>query len=64
MTARNTLRLSSVFDRYRSDFADDEAGLVRALSAWMPAATVKAIKARREFRLEFIPFDWRLNGNW
>lgn len=62
--ARNALRLSSVFDRFRSDYADDEAGLVRALSTWMPAATVEAIKAHREFRLEFIPFDWRLNGTW
>lgn len=62
--ARKTLRLGALFDRYRSDFADDEPGLVRALAAWMPPATAQALRAEGSFRIEFTPFDWALNGKW
>lgn len=59
-----TLRLSSLFDRYRSDFADDDRGLVRALLPWMPPDTARALKAAPSFAVEFAPFDWKLNGTW
>jgi hypothetical protein len=62
--ARGALRLSSIFDRYRADFADDDRGLVRALLAWMPPATAQAIKNANTFDIEFVPFDWKLNGTW
>lgn len=62
--ARETLRLSASFDRYRGDFADDDRGLIHALAAWMPAGTAAALRDQRSIALEFIPFDWRLNGSW
>lgn len=62
--ARVALRLSSTFDRYRSDFADDDRGLVRALLPWMPPAVARALKDANSFDIEFIPFDWKLNGTW
>jgi hypothetical protein len=61
---RGALRLSSMFDRYRSDFADDDRGLVRALLPWMPPATARAVKDANSFDIEFSPFDWKLNGTW
>jgi len=61
---RGALRLSSMFDRYRSDFADDDRGLVRALLPWMPPATARAVKDANSFDIEFRPFDWKLNGTW
>lgn len=62
--ARTTLRLSSIFDRYRSDFADNERDLVRALTPWMPEPVIEALKSNNAFAMEYIPFDWNLNGTW
>lgn len=62
--ARSTLRINYIFDRYRSDFADNDRDLVRALVHWLPDPVVEAIKAKNSIRLEYIPYDWRLNGTW
>ncbi len=62
--SRSTLRVSYIFDRYRSDFADNDRDLARALVHWLPAPVVEALKANNAFRLEYIPYDWRLNGTW
>ena len=59
-----TLRISAIFDRYRSDFADDEPGLARALAPWMPAAAERTLQSGKLFRIDYIPFDWKLNGTW
>lgn len=62
--ARTTLRLSTMFDRYRGDFADNERDLVRALAPWMPGSVMAALENNPVFALEYIPFDWKLNGTW
>ncbi len=62
--ARTTLRISSIFDRYRSDFADTDRDLVRALLPWLPAPIIEALKNNTVFRIEYSPFDWKLNGTW
>lgn len=61
---KNLLRLGGLFGRYRRDFADDDAGLVRALMPWMPDSLRNELIARGRIELEFEPFDWRLNGTW
>lgn len=61
---RTTLRLSAIFDRYRSDFADNERDLVRALIPWLPESVIEALKKNSVFTIEYIPFDWKLNGTW
>lgn len=62
--AHATLRLSAIFDRYRSDFADDERELASALQAWMPGPLSETLKNKPVFAIEYIPFDWKLNGTW
>ena len=47
-----------------SIFADNDRDLVRALTPWLPAPTMDALLAQKEFRIEYIPYDWRLNGTW
>ncbi len=61
---RNLLRLGGFFGRYRRDFADDDAGLIRALMPWMPDALRTELLARGRIEIEYAPFDWRLNGTW
>lgn len=61
---RNLLRLGGFFSRYRRDFADDDAGLIRALLPWMPDALRAELLARGRIELEYTAFDWRLNGTW
>lgn len=62
--ARTTLRLSAIFDRYRSDFADTERAVVAALLPWMPGSVKAALNRNTVFTIEYIPFDWKLNGSW
>jgi hypothetical protein len=61
---RNLLRLGGFFGRYRRDFAEDDAGLVRALLPWLPAEVRAALLDRGLFEIEYAPFDWSLNGAW
>ena len=64
ISSRTTLRISYIFDRYRSDFADNDRDLARALMHWLPEPVVDALRERKDFRIEYIPYDWRLNGTW
>ena len=61
---RVTLRLNHIFDRYRSDFADSDRELVRALLPWLPAPVAAAFRTNPAFRVEYLSYDWRLNGTW
>ena len=61
---RALLRINYLFDRYRSDFADNDLDLIRALVHWLPDPVVEALKANSIVRIEYISYDWRLNGNW
>ncbi len=61
---RNLLRLGGFLSRYRRDFADNDAGIVRALLPWLPAELRAELLARGRFEIDFAPFDWRLNGTW
>ncbi|MCS6771024.1 MAG: DUF547 domain-containing protein [Kiritimatiellae bacterium] len=62
--ARNRLILGGFFGRYRRDFADTDAELVRVLLPWFPEEIRRALAGRDRIDLEFAPFDWRLNGSW
>ena len=64
LPARRTLRINYLFDRYRSDFADTDEDLARALVHWLPAEVVEALQANHIVRFDYIPYDWRLNGTW
>ena len=55
----NTLVLSSIFDWYREDFAADEAGVLRYLSAQLPPALGQRVRGfKGKVRYEY---DWALN---
>lgn len=62
--ATDTLRLGGIFERYRKDFADNDAGLIHELLPWLPSSTREALRGETTIQLEFTPFDWRLNGTW
>ncbi len=54
-----TLVLSSIFDWYREDFATDEAGVLRYLSAQVPPAIGQRLRSfKGKVRYEY---DWALN---
>lgn len=62
--AKNRLVLGGFFGRYRRDFADDDAALVRTLLPWLPDEIRKELATRPQILVEYEPFDWRLNGTW
>jgi len=59
MWVDGTLVLSSIFDWYRSDFADDEAGLLSVLSHYLDGPKAEALIAYTG-NIEY-QYDWMLN---
>lgn len=53
-----TLRLSSIFDWYQSDFADDESGLLKHLAARLPSLSARLVEHRGTIAYDY---DWSLN---
>ncbi len=55
-----TLRLSSIFRWYRGDFEAAAGNLPAFLRRFLPAGAAIAPDAR----IEFVDYDWSLNGTW
>jgi len=68
-TARERLRLSSIFDWYESDFVDwmktarpaEESSLRGYALLYLPPSRAEALRACTACRVEFAHYDWGLN---
>jgi hypothetical protein len=56
-----TLRLSEIFKWFRGDFEAAAGNLLAFVARYVVAATAAALKAPG-VALEFLPYDWSLNG--
>ena len=69
--ANGTVRLSMILDWYAEDFLDwleregeADGGLVAYAARYAPAAVADRLRgAAREYRVEFVPYDWGLNDS-
>jgi len=60
----NTLRLSSIFDWYLGDFGGREK-LVEYIQPFISDTVYEKIRSNiQNIKIEYLPYDWRLNGNW
>jgi hypothetical protein len=59
-TDRRTLRLSRIFKWFREDF-EVSSSLQAFVAAYAPPAVASALQAE-EVRVEFLQYDWSLNG--
>ena len=57
--AKRVVRLSQIFEWYRDDFGG-EKGLREFLKRYAPAVFSEVLAAGG--RIEYLPYDWRLNG--
>jgi hypothetical protein len=53
--------LSEIFSWFGDDFAPDVPGRLRWVSRWLRDPAMREAVARRQNRVESIPWDWRLN---
>lgn len=60
--ATGSLSLSAIFDWYAEDFVAD-AGSVEAWVARYAPPAVSQGRARGGVTIEFLPYDWSLNGH-
>ncbi|MBM3464617.1 MAG: DUF547 domain-containing protein, partial [Armatimonadetes bacterium] len=58
---RRVVRVSSIFQWYRKDFAGSDQALLQYLARYLPAEDQQAL-AGGTWRVEFIDYDWTLNG--
>jgi len=59
------LRLSELFDRYRADFTAGDLPLYRYVERYAPPSVAVQIGTlHRRLEVEYLPFDFTLNGSW
>ncbi len=58
---RRVVRLSPIFKWYRKDFEGKDAALLPYLARWLPAADGEAL-SHGDWKVEFMEYDWSLNG--
>ena len=58
----NVLRLSEIFDWYRTDFSSSSGSVLQFLSGALPETAQDLLKGNP--RIEFFSYDWSLNGDW
>jgi hypothetical protein len=60
--AARTLRLSPIFDWFRADFERSSASLPAFVARYAEPAVATALSSGGEVRIEFLDYDWSLNG--
>jgi hypothetical protein len=63
--AARVLHLSQIFEWYEEDFVGRPGGpaaLPEYIASLLPPGEAQALRACAACRIEFIPYDWRLNG--
>ncbi|MEO8601067.1 MAG: DUF547 domain-containing protein [bacterium] len=60
--ASRTLRLSSIFDWFREDFERSSQTLPAFVARYAEPATATALSSGGNVRVEFLDYDWSLNG--
>ena len=60
--ASRTLRLSSIFDWFREDFERSSQTLPAFVARYAEPATSTALSSGGNVRVEFLDYDWSLNG--
>ena len=60
--ASRTLRLSAIFDWFREDFERSSQTLPAFVARYAEPATATALSSGGSVRVEFLDYDWSLNG--
>ena len=62
---KGVVKISELFDWYRSDYGEDEKLVLRALIPYLIPGQAQEIKERiDEIRIQYLKYDWSLNGKW
>jgi hypothetical protein len=62
---KGVVKISELFDWYRSDYGKDEKLVLRALMPYLIPGQAQEIKERvDEIRIQYLNYDWSLNGKW
>ncbi|MCA9446688.1 MAG: DUF547 domain-containing protein [Candidatus Omnitrophica bacterium] len=60
-----TLYLSKIFKWFEEDFTKDQPSILAYVSQYLDDSTAKFLEERKgEIRVEFLPYDWSLNGHY
>ena len=57
-----TVSLSKIFDWYESDFEKEEGGFRNFVSKYVESPQARDLLRSPETAIEFLPYDWSLNG--
>ncbi|MFN3560414.1 MAG: DUF547 domain-containing protein [Chloroherpetonaceae bacterium] len=56
-----TIYISKIFDWYQSDFTKSAGSLEKFLAEYVDDESIKRMLLNKEFKIEYMDYDWRLN---
>ncbi len=56
-----TIRISKIFDWYKEDFIKSAGTIEQYLSQFIDDANIKRMLLNKEFKIEYLDYDWGLN---
>jgi hypothetical protein len=56
-----TIRISKIFDWYKDDFIKSSGTIEQYLAQYIDEETIKRMLLNKEFKIEYMEYDWRLN---